>query len=200
MSGSRLFNELVEALRVLPGVGAKSATRMALHVLERDRERGRKLADALATAIERVGHCRRCRTLSEEEICTLCLSGARDATVLCVVEGPQDLLAIEQATGFRGRYFVLHGRLSPIDGLGPNELGLPLLTDRLDEGEVRELIIATNATVEGEVTAHHLGELARTRGIDATRLAHGVPLGGELEFVDRTTLAHAFGGRIRVER
>lgn len=200
MSGSRLFNELVEALRVLPGVGAKSATRMALHVLERDRERGRKLADALATAIERVGHCRRCRTLSEEEICTLCLSGARDATVLCVVEGPQDLLAIEQATGFRGRYFVLHGRLSPIDGLGPNELGLPLLTDRLDEGEVRELIIATNATVEGEVTAHHLGELARARGIDATRLAHGVPLGGELEFVDRTTLAHAFGGRIRVER
>ena len=199
MSGSKLFNELVEALRVLPGVGAKSATRMALHVLERERDRGRKLAEVLANAIERVGHCRRCRTLSEEDICTLCLSGARDASVLCVVEGPQDLLAIEQATGFRGRYFVLHGRLSPIDGLGPDELGLPTLADRLDEGEVRELIIATNATVEGEVTAHYLSQLARTRQIQATRLAHGVPLGGELEFVDRSTLAHAFGGRTRLD-
>ena len=200
MSGSRLFNELVEALRILPGVGAKSATRMALHVLERERERGRKLAEALSAAIERVGHCNRCRTLSEDETCGLCLSGARDASVLCVVEGLQDLLAIEQATGYRGRYFVLHGRLSPIDGLGPDELGLPRLADRLDEGEVRELIIATNATVEGEVTAHYLGELARARGIAATRLAHGVPLGGELEFVDRTTLAHAFGGRQRIDR
>ncbi len=199
MSGSKLFNELVEALRVLPGVGAKSATRMALHVLERERDRGRKLAEVLANAIERVGHCRRCRTLSEEDICTLCLSGARDASVLCVVEGPQDLLAIEQATGFRGRYFVLHGRLSPIDGLGPDELGLPTLADRLDEGEVRELIIATNATVEGEVTAHYLSQLARVRQIQATRLAHGVPLGGELEFVDRSTLAHAFGGRTRLD-
>ena len=127
------------------------------------------------------------------------MSGARDASVLCVVEGPQDLLAIEQATGFRGRYFVLHGRLSPIDGLGPDELGLPTLADRLDEGEVRELIIATNATVEGEVTAHYLSQLARVRQIQATRLAHGVPLGGELEFVDRSTLAHAFGGRTRLD-
>lgn len=200
MSGSRLFDDLVEALRVLPGVGAKSAMRMALHVLERDRERGAKLAKSLALAIERVGHCKRCRNLSEEDICNLCLSGARDGSLLCVVEGPQDLFAIEQATGFRGRYFVLHGRLSPIDGLGPNELGMPLLAERLDEGEVRELIIATNATVEGEVTAHYLSQMAATRQIRATRLAHGVPLGGELEFVDRTTLAHAFGGRMPVER
>ena len=195
MSGSPLLNELIDALRCLPGVGAKTAQRMAFHVLERDRAGARKLAEQLAAAVERIGNCTRCRTFSEEKICTLCASAARDAQTLCVVETPADQLAIEQATGFRGRYFVLLGRLSPLDGMGPKELGLDLLAARLAEGEVRELIVATNPTVEGEATAHMLSQIARQAGVRATRLAHGVPLGGELEFIDRGTLAHAFGGR-----
>jgi recombination protein RecR len=142
-----------------------------------------------------VGNCTRCRNFSETPVCTLCASSSRDSHVLCVVESPSDLAAIEQATGYRGHYFVLLGRLSPLDGLGPEELGLPLLTERLGEGGVEEMIIATNPTVEGEATAHYIGQLARAAGIRATRLAHGVPLGGELEFVDRGTLAHAFGSR-----
>jgi recombination protein RecR len=142
-----------------------------------------------------VGNCTRCRNFSETDVCTLCASATRDRHVLCVVESPSDLAAIEQATGFRGHYFVLLGRLSPLDGLGPEELGLPLLVERLGEGEVEEMIIATNPTVEGEATAHYIGQLAKAAGIRATRLAHGVPLGGELEFVDRGTLAHAFGSR-----
>ncbi len=195
MSGSSLLNELIQALRCLPGVGAKTAQRMAFHVLERDRAGARQLAEKLAAAAERIGNCTRCRTFSEDAICTLCASAARDAHTLCVVETPADQLAIEQATGFRGRYFVLLGRLSPLDGLGPKELGLDLLAARLAEGEVRELIVATNPTVEGEATAHMLSGIARQAGVRATRLAHGVPLGGELEYIDRGTLAHAFGGR-----
>jgi len=195
MSSSPLLNELVEALRVLPGVGAKTAQRMAFHVLERDRAGARRLADKLRDAVERIGNCTRCRTFSEEPVCTICRSASRDAASLCVVETPVDQAALEHATGFRGRYFVLLGRLSPLDGLGPQELGLDLLASRLAEGEVRELIIATNPTVEGEATAQYIGQLARQAGIRATRLAHGVPLGGELEFVDRSTLAHAFGTR-----
>jgi recombination protein RecR len=195
MSGSPLLNELIEALRCLPGVGAKSAQRMALHVLERDREGAKRLAARLVDAVERIGHCAQCRTLSEEPVCALCASAARDASLLCVVETPVDQLAVEQATGFRGRYFVLLGRLSPIDGWGPKELGLDLLAARLGEGEVRELIIATNPTVEGEATAHYLAQIARGAGVRASRIAHGVPIGGELEFVDRGTLAHAFGSR-----
>ncbi|MDR2013308.1 MAG: recombination mediator RecR [Rhodanobacter sp.] len=194
-TGSPLLTDLIDALRCLPGVGAKTAQRMAFHLLERDRTGGRRLAERLAVAIERIGNCTRCRTFSEETVCALCASTARERSLLCVVETPVDQLAIEQATGFRGQYFVLLGRLSPLDGLGPKELGLDLLARRLGEGEVRELIIATNPTVEGEATAHMLAQIARTAGVRASRLAHGVPLGGELEFIDRGTLAHAFGGR-----
>jgi recombination protein RecR len=194
-SASPLLLELIEALRVLPGVGAKSAQRMAFHLLERDRDGARRLAARLVDAAERIGHCRRCRTFSETEACNTCAGSGRDTSLLCVVETPVDQLAIEQATGYRGLYFVLLGRLSPLDGLGPAELGLDLLGQRLHEGEVRELIIATNPTVEGEATAHYIAQLARAASVRASRIAHGVPIGGELEFVDRGTLAHAFGGR-----
>src|SRR5688500_11563733 len=192
---SSLLEQLIEAFRVLPGVGQKTAQRMAYHVLEREREGGQRLADALAAAVERVGHCARCRDFSESDTCSTCASPSRDRHLLCVVESPADRLAIEQATGFRGLYFVLQGRLSPLDGIGPRELGLDQLLLRLGEGEVRELIIATNPTVEGEATAHYLAQLARQQGVAPSRLAHGVPLGGELEYVDRGTLAHAFGSR-----
>jgi recombination protein RecR len=194
-SGSPLLAELIEALRCLPGVGGKSAQRMAFHLLERERERGLKLAAVLEQAMQRIGHCSQCRNFSEEPLCSLCASRSRDRQVLCVVESPTDLVAIEQATGYRGQYFVLMGRLSPLDGLGPEELGLAQLTQRLGEGEIEEMIIATNPTVEGEATAHYLAQLARAGGVRPTRLAHGVPLGGELEYVDRGTLAHAFGSR-----
>lgn len=194
-NGSKLLDDLIEALRCLPGVGGKSAQRMAFHLLERERERGLKLAAVMEQAMRRIGHCERCRNFSEEPLCSLCSNPSRDRQVLCVVESPTDLAAIEQATGYRGQYFVLMGRLSPLDGLGPEELGLAQLTQRLGEGEIEELIIATNPTVEGEATAHYLAQLARAGGVRPTRLAHGVPLGGELEYVDRSTLAHAFGGR-----
>lgn len=194
-SGSRLLGDLIEALRCLPGVGAKSAQRMAFHLLEREREGGLKLAGVLDKAMREVGNCTRCRTFSEEPVCSLCASSSRDRQVICIVESPSDLVAIEQATGYRGQYFVLLGRLSPLDGLGPEELGLPLLAERLGEGEIEEMIVATNPTVEGEATAHYIAQLARAAGVRPTRLAHGVPLGGELEFVDRGTLAHAFGSR-----
>ena len=194
-TGSSLLADLIDALRCLPGVGAKTAQRMAFHLLERDRGGGRRLAERLGAAMERIGNCARCRTFSEDAICALCANASRDRALLCVVETPVDQLAIEQATGFRGHYFVLLGRLSPLDGLGPKEIGLDQLAQRLAEGDVQELIVATNPTVEGEATAHLLAQLARTAGVRASRLAHGVPLGGELEFIDRGTLAHAFGGR-----
>jgi recombination protein RecR len=190
-----LLQRLIEALRCLPGVGPKSAQRLAYHVLERDREGGRRLGMLLGEAVERIGHCARCRTLTEQAVCDLCANPRRDDRLLCVVESPSDVLAIEQATDYRGRYFVLGGRLSPLDGVGPAELGLDALEARLDEGSIEELILATNPTVEGEATAHYLGETARARGIRTTRIAHGVPLGGELEYVDGGTLAHAFSGR-----
>ncbi|MFY2764396.1 recombination mediator RecR [Arenimonas sp. MALMAid1274] len=196
MSASPLLEQLIEALRCLPGVGQKSAQRMAYHLLEREREGGLRLAAALAEAVERVGHCESCRDFSEMPICALCASGSRDRSLLCVIESPADRLVIEQATGYRGLYFVLQGRLSPLDGIGPRELGLDKLADRLATGEARELIIATNPTVEGEATAHYLAQLAHQAKVKPTRLAHGVPLGGELEYVDRGTLAHAFGSRI----
>lgn len=197
MSAS-LLEQLIDAFRVLPGVGQKSAQRMAYHVLEREREGGQRLADTLAQAIERIGHCKRCRDFSETEVCATCASASRDAHQLCIVESPADRLAIEQATGYRGLYFVLQGRLSPLDGIGPRELGLDKLAERLASGEPRELIIATNPTVEGEATAHYLAQLAHQAGVSPSRLAHGVPLGGELEFVDRGTLAHAFGSRTQI--
>ena len=195
---SALLEQLIDALRVLPGVGQKSAQRMAYHLLEREREGGRRLSIALAEAVERVGHCDRCRDFSETDVCAVCASASRDAHLLCVVETPADRLAIEQATDFRGLYFVLQGRLSPLDGIGPRELGLDRLGERLAGDEVQELIIATNPTVEGEATAHYLAQLARQHGVRPSRPAHGLPLGGELEYVDRGTLSHAFGSRSEV--
>ena len=195
MNHSPLIGRLIEAFRVLPGVGPKSAQRMAYHILERERDGGRRLAEALLEAVEKVGRCVECRTFTEAERCPVCASSRRDRATLCVVETPADVLAIEQSAGYGGLYFVLMGHLSPLDGIGPAELGLDQLERRLDEGEVKELILATNPTVEGEATAHYLGELARARGINASRIAHGVPLGGELEYVDGGTLAHAFAGR-----
>ncbi|MFZ7096293.1 recombination mediator RecR [Luteimonas dalianensis] len=193
-----LLEQLIESLRVLPGVGQKSAQRMAYHLLERDREGGKRLATALAGAVERIGHCERCRDFSESELCAICASASRDAHLLCVIETPADRLAIEQATDYRGLYFVLHGRLSPLDGIGPRELGLDRLGERLGDGQVQEMIIATNLTVEGEATAHYLAQLARQHGVRPSRPAHGLPLGGELEYVDRGTLSHAFGSRSEI--
>jgi recombination protein RecR len=189
---------LIDSLRCLPGVGPKSAQRMAFHLLERDRQGGRALSRALADAVENVGHCKRCRMLTESELCPVCASGQRDLAQLCVVESPADVVAIEQSGGFRGRYFVLMGHLSPLDGVGPAELGLDEFEALLEEGEIREVILATNPTAEGEATAHYLGELALRRGIKASRIAHGVPVGGELEYVDGGTLAHALAGRTSV--
>lgn len=198
MSSSRLLEQLVEALRCLPGVGGKTAQRMAHHLLERNREGGRRLAQRLSEAMDGIGNCAQCRNFSDTQVCALCSNASRDATVVCVVEMPADQFAIEQATGYHGLYFVLQGRLSPLDGLGPKELGLDLLATRLADGQVRELIIATNPTVEGEATAHYLAQLARQHGVRPSRLAHGVPLGGELEYIDRGTLAHAFGARMDI--
>lgn len=192
---SPLLEQLIEAFRVLPGVGQKSAQRMAYHVLERERAGGQRLSDALAAAVEKIGNCERCRDFSETAVCPTCASASRDVHQLCVVETPADRLAIEQATGYRGLYYVLQGRLSPLDGIGPAELGLDRLAARLAEGEVTELIVATNPTVEGEATAHYLGQLARQYNVRPSRPTHGVPLGGELEYVDRGTLSHAFGSR-----
>jgi recombination protein RecR len=195
LSQSDLLTQLIDALRCLPGVGQKSAQRMAYHVLERNREGGMRLAGVLQEAVQRISHCSLCRDFTEQEMCAICASGSRDAGLLCLVETPADRLVIEQATGYRGLYFILQGRLSPLDGIGPRELGLDKLATRLAQGEIRELIIATNPTVEGEATAHYLAQLARQFEVKPSRLAHGVPIGGELEYVDRGTLAHAFGSR-----
>lgn len=168
---------------------------MAFHLLERDRNGARTLAASVEAAIETISHCERCRMFAEAELCEICRSPRRDATLLCVVESPADVVAIEQSAGYRGYYFVLMGHLSPIDGIGPDELGLELLARRLREEQPAELILATNPTVEGEATAHYLAELARDVGVKPTRIAHGVPVGGELEFVDGGTLSHALAGR-----
>ena len=192
---SVLLEQLIEAFRVLPGVGRKTAQRRAHPVRERGGDGARQLAQVLAEAVERIGHCSQCRDFSEAEICTVCASGGRDRQQLCVVESPADRLAIETATGYRGLYYVLQGRLSPLDGIGPRELGLDALAARLAGGEVAELIVATSSTVEGEATAHYLAQLARQHGARPSRLAQGLPLGGELEYVDRGTLSHAFGTR-----
>lgn len=195
MSQSDLLTQLMEALRCLPGVGQKSAQRMAYHLLERNREGGMRLATALQESLQRIGHCAMCRDFTELKCCSICESASRDDSLLCVVETPADRLVIELATGFRGLYFILQGRLSPLDGIGPRELGLDKLAHRLAEGKVTEMIIATNPTVEGDATAHYLAQLARQFEVKPSRLAHGVPIGGELEYVDRGTLAHAFGTR-----
>lgn len=195
MSEQRLLNQLMEALRCLPGVGPKSAQRMAFHLLERDRDGGRNLSSVLAEAMEKIGNCKRCRTLSETEVCSICSNNNRDDSLLCVVETPAELMVIEQSIDYRGRYFVLGGHLSPLDGIGPKEIGLDQLEMRLDEGGVAELILATNTTVEGEATAHYISDMAHARNVRTTRIAHGVPMGGELEYVDGSTISHAFAGR-----
>jgi recombination protein RecR len=195
MSESSLLRELVDALRCLPGVGSRTAQRMAFHLLEHDRQGGERLAATMAAAMQNIQHCERCRTLTEQAVCRLCSNVSRDPSLLCVVEHPSDVVAIEQATAYRGYYFVLGGRLSPLDGIGPEDIGLDILENRLDEGSVQELILATNPTVEGEVTAHYISELAAKRKVATSRIAHGVPMGSELEYVDSGTLSHAFEGR-----
>ena len=186
---------LKQALRRLPGVGPTSAQRMAFHLLERDRVGASQFARALAQALERVRHCQRCNNFSEAELCAICSSTRRDPALLCVVESPSDLVSLDQAGVFNGMYFVLMGRLSPLDGVGPEQIGIPRLEALLDEGVIKEVVLATNLTVEGEATAHYIGELVRRRNIRATRIAYGVPVGGELEYTDRSTLARALSGR-----
>ena len=195
MSHSPLIKQLIDSLRCLPGVGAKSAQRMAYHLLERERDAARLLSKALSEAVEKVGHCHSCRILTEYELCDICQSSRRDPHSLCVVESPSDVYAIEQSGSFQGTYFVLMGHLSPLDGIGPDELRLDLLEQKVRQHEINEVILATNATVEGEATAHYLVELLKPHTQRITRIAHGVPLGGELEYIDGSTLGHAFSGR-----
>jgi recombination protein RecR len=189
------LDELASALRCLPGVGPKAAQRMALHLLQHDRDGAQRLAHALVEATRSIQHCERCNTFTEGTLCTLCQSAKRDATQLCVVETPADLLMVEQTQAYSGLYFVLMGRLSPLDGIGPKEIRLERLLKRATDGSVREVILATNFTNEGEATAHYLGELLSARDLRVTRLARGVPVGGELEYVDSGTLAQALRER-----
>ena len=193
-----LIDELLQALRCLPGVGSRTAQRMALHLLERDRRGGQRLAEVLGRAMDEIRRCDRCRNFTSAGICGICASARRSDRILCVVETPGDVLAIEQATGFDGRYFVLLGRLSPLDGVGPDDIGLDQLERRFADEPIEEVIVATNSTVEGEATAHYIAGLAARHGIRLSRLAQGVPLGGELEHTDQTTLAHAFASRLPV--
>ncbi|OYV21595.1 MAG: recombination protein RecR [Methylococcaceae bacterium NSP1-1] len=195
MQKKGLLGELIQNLCCLPGVGPKSAQRMAFYLLQRDRNGAKILAETLVHAINKIGHCQQCRTLTEHSLCEICADNSRDNSLICIVESPADVWIVDQATVFKGRYFVLHGRLSPLDGIGPDELGLDLLEQRLATGIIKELILATNSTVEGEATAYFISEIARKHQVQASRIAHGVPMGGELEFIDSGTLSHAFKGR-----
>jgi recombination protein RecR len=195
MKHSPALARLIDALHALPGVGPKTAQRLAFRLLQDERGAAQELADAAVEALAKVGRCGRCRMLAEGALCELCASGNRDDALLCVVESPADVIAVENSGVYRGRYFVLMGHLSPLDGIGPAQLGLHELDLLLAEGQVREVILATNSTVEGEATAHVISELARARGLNVTRIAQGVPFGGELEYVDGGTLAHALTGR-----
>jgi len=195
MKHSPALARLIDALHALPGVGPKTAQRLAFRLLQDERGAAQELADAAVEALAKVGRCGRCRMLAEGALCELCASSSRDDTQLCVVESPADVIAVENSGVYRGRYFVLMGHLSPLDGIGPAQLGLHELDLLLAEGQVREVILATNSTVEGEATAHVISELARARGLKVTRIAQGVPFGGELEYVDGGTLAHALAGR-----
>lgn len=199
MSYSPLLIRLIDTLRCMPGVGRKSAQRIAFHLLERDRAGAEQLSKALSEAVTAIGHCRRCRMFSEHELCSICRDNGRDESLLCIVESPADVMAVEDATGYKGHYFILMGHLSPLDGIGPEELGLRQLEERLGTEKFREIIIATNPTVEGDATAHFLADMANRHKVPASRIAHGVPLGGELEYVDGGTLSHAFFGRRLVE-
>jgi len=198
MNFSPLVQELINSLKCLPGVGAKSAQRMAFHLLERNRTGGSTLAKALKEAMENVGHCQQCRTFTEQPLCDICDNPKRSIVQqLCIVESPADVIAIEQTGEFKGKYFILMGHLSPIDGIGPEDLGLDILSQLLAGDEYKEVILATNPTVEGEATAYYIAELALTHNVDVSRIAHGVPVGGELEYVDGNTLSHALSGRKR---
>ncbi|AZR82673.1 recombination mediator RecR [Thiomicrospira sp. S5] len=192
---SPLINELIEAFKLLPTIGPKSAQRMAYYLLQNNPNGGKRLAEAIVEAIDKVGHCEQCRNFSETDVCRICASPARKRDQLCIVETPTDVVAIEQSGIYQGLYFVLMGHLSPIDGVGPEDLGLPLLEERLKGGEVSELILATNPTVEGEATAHYIHQMATSMQVPVTRLAQGIPLGGELEYIDSGTLSQAFAGR-----
>ena len=195
MADNHSLENLVQALRRLPGVGVKSAQRMAFHLLQHDRPGAVKLARSLDTAVSEIGHCQRCHTFSRAEVCDVCLDGTRDPHLLCVVETPADQAALERTGSYKGQYFVLLGRLSPLDGLGARDIGLSALIERATDGQVREVILATNFNAEGEATAHVLGEQLKARGLKVTRLARGVPVGSELEYVDLGTIAHAFMDR-----
>ena len=195
MRFSPLLEQLIEALRCLPGVGPKTAQRMALQLLIRGRDNGKRLAKSLHEAMEKIGHCATCRIFSETEYCEICSSLHRDQTLLCIVENPIDVAVVEQTGSFRGKYFVLLGHLSPLDGIGPEEIGISKLKIQFERGEIKEVILATNPTVEGEATAHYISEFAKQFSIKVTRIAHGVPIGSELEYIDSSTLAHALAGR-----
>lgn len=190
-----IIDELIDAFTVLPGVGNKTAQRMAYHLLDKKREGGTRLSAALEQAMTHVGHCKKCRNFTENDVCDYCSSPKRSDALLCVVETPADIRAIASAADFNGRFFVLMGHLSPLDGIGPEQLGLGLLEERLKSGEVEEVILATNPTMEGEATAHFISQMAKNAGLRVTRIAHGVPLGGELEYIDGGTLSHAIAGR-----
>lgn len=195
MAFTPLLEELIEALRCLPGVGQKSAQRMAFQLLERGREGGRVLSRALADALEHIGRCQTCQNFSETPVCPLCQDTSRETRIMCVVESPGDVMAIEQARDYRGQYFVLMGHLSPIDGIGPEDIGIDVLMRRVRSEETQELIIATNPTVEGETTAHYIADRLADESVLITRLAQGIPVGGELGYIDGSTLLHAFSGR-----
>ncbi|MGB4811292.1 MAG: recombination mediator RecR [Methylophilaceae bacterium] len=195
MQSPYTLDQLVEALRCLPGIGPKSALRMAYHLLQRDRKGAQKLAGALENALQRIGHCEHCNTFSESHTCPLCASDQRDKNLLCVVEMPTDLMMMELTHSYNGMYFVLMGRLSPLDGIGPKEINLDKLIKRAQVGAVSEVILATNYTSEGEATAHYISELLKSRGISVSRIARGLPMGGEIEYVDSGTLSMALLGR-----
>ena len=199
MKFSPLLAALIEALQILPGVGPKSGQRMALSLLERNRSEGVALAQTLASATEKVGHCQQCRNYTEVELCEICASDRRDPALLCIVETPADVLALEQTGSYNGLYFVLMGHLSPLDGIGPEQLGMEMLLSRIDRGEIKEIILATNPTVEGEATAHYIADHLVNDQIKLTRIAKGVPVGGELEYTDDHTLIRALAGRRQFE-
>lgn len=195
MRFSPLLEQLIDALRCLPGIGPKTAQRMAMQLLTRGRENGKRLARTLVEAMEQIRHCKQCRIFCEHDICEICISTHRDASTLCIVENAIDVSALEQTSSYRGKYFILLGRLSPLDGIGPEEIGISQLKSRFEQRDIKEVILATNPTVEGEATAHYISELAKPYGIKVTRIAHGVPIGSELEYIDTNTLAHALAGR-----
>jgi recombination protein RecR len=195
MQNQGLLGELIQSLCCLPGVGPKTAQRMAFHLLQRDRAGAERVANMLLRSVDEIGYCQQCRTLTEDELCQICSKPSRDQSMLCIVESPADVWIVDQAIAFQGVYHVLHGKLSPLDGIGPDELGIDILEQRFLNGGVKEVILATNSTVEGEATAYFIAEIAKKYNIHASRIAHGVPMGGELEFIDSRTLSHAFSGR-----